>query len=181
LAILKKIRRKAGNYILNRKLKKTKRLKKLIGFESAKTVGVLFKTLNLQEFESIKQFLLYLNNLGIQVYALGFIDHKKIPDFYMLTKGLNYFTRKELNMYFIPKAITVDEFLYKQFDILVDLSVDDNFPLGYISNLSKARLKIGKMKNNRDCFDLMIDNSKNNTVSALIDHIKYYTEVITAN
>jgi hypothetical protein len=179
--VFKKLRIKIGKSILRRRLKKTKRAKKMIGFESAKNVGVVFKTTDKKEFDEIKQFLLFLNNIGIQVFALGFVDNKKVPDFYLLSKGMNYFTRKELSFYYLPKTSTAEEFIQKKFDILVDLSTDNNFPLSYICNLSKASFKIGKLINNRDCYDLMIDTSKSNTVSALVEHIKHYTAVFTMN
>jgi hypothetical protein len=179
LALFKKIRLKAGNYILRKKLKKTKRNKQMIGFEPAKTIGVLFKTLNRSEFEEIKKFLLHLTDSSKQVYALGFVDHKKIPDFYLLSKGMNYFSRKELSASFIPKSKAAEEFINKPIDILVDLSTDNNFPLYYISSLSKAHFKIGKMTDKRDCYDFMIDTRKTNTVAALIENIMHYTSVFT--
>ena len=181
MAVFRKLRLSIGNYLLNRRLKKVKREKRLIGFESAKSVGVLFKTLNRNEFEEIRKFLHFLSENNSKVYALGFVDHKKIPDFYLLSKGLNFFTRKELNIYFIPRSNSASEFIQKPLDILVDLSIDNNFPLYYLSCMSKAKLKIGKSSAKNDCYDLMFDTSKNNSVAALIEHIKHYTAVLTTS
>jgi hypothetical protein len=180
VALFKKIRIKVGNYFLNRRLRHLKRKRQLLGFEASSTVGVLFKTDNLLDFESVRKFLLYLHEKQNQVFAIGFIDNKKIPDYFLMKKGFNFFTRKELTFFFIPKSKVVDDFLEKQFDILIDLSTDNSFPLQYISSMSRSKFKIGRSANGSKCFDLMIDTEKNNKVDFLVEHIKHYTAILTA-
>lgn len=180
MSLFKKIRIQLGNYLLNRKLRHLKRKRKLYSFDAATTVGVLFKTDNLLDFETVRKFLLYLHEKQNQVFAIGFIDNKKIPDYFLMKKGFNFFTRKELNFFYKPNSKVVNDFLDKQFDILIDLSTDNCFPLHYISSLSQSKFKIGRSVNGTTCFDMMIDTEKNNKVDFLVEHIKHYTAILNA-
>jgi hypothetical protein len=150
----------------------------MFSFESSKVVGVVFKTDTQGDFEIVKRFLHFLSDQDNKVVAICFVDSKKVPDYYLLRKGFNFFSRNDLNFFFLPKAQFILDFIEKPLDMLIDLSVDDNFPLHYISSLSKAKFKIGKLKKGRNCFDVMIDNKKDNSVNSLIEHIKHYIPVL---
>lgn len=163
---------------MSRRLRNRKRKKVMFNFETSQSIGVVFKTDNQADFELVKKFLHFLNEQDNKVIALCFVDSKKVPDFYLLRKGFNFFSRSDLNFFFIPKTHFINDFIEKPFDILIDLSIDSNFPLHYISSLSKAKFKIGKLFSNKNSFDLMIDISRNNSVGALIEQIKHYIPVV---
>jgi hypothetical protein len=178
MILFKSIRQKIGNSILRRKLRNRKRTKSIFNFETSKNIGVVFKTDTQSDFELVKRFLHFLSDQDNKVVAVCFIDHKKVPDYYLLRKGFNFFSRAELSFFFVPKTTFILDFIDRPFDMLVDLSIDSNFPLYYISKLSKAKFKIGKQKNQQDQFDVMIDTTKNNTVESLIEQIKHYVPVL---
>lgn len=150
----------------------------MFSFETSKIVGVVFKTDTQSDFELVKRFLHFLSDQDNKVVALCFVDNKKVPDYYLLRKGFNFFSRNDLNFFFIPKTNFIADFIEKPIDMLIDLSIDDNFPLNYISSLSNAKFKIGKFQKERNCFDVMIDNKKDNSVETLIKHIKHYIPVL---
>lgn len=152
----------------------------LFNFETAQQIGVVFKTDTQSDFELVKRFLHFLSEQNNKIVALCYVDLKNVPDYYLLRKGFNFFSRNDLNLYFIPKSNFINDFIEKPFDILIDLSTDYNFPLHYISALSKAKYKIGRQQKLYPSFDLMIDISKNNNVESLIEHIKHYVPVLCA-
>jgi len=176
--LFKSIRRKIAMVILRRRSKYRKREKNISSFESSKVIGVVFKTDTQSDFEIVKQFLHFLSDQENKVVALCYVDSKKVPDFYLLRKGFNFFSRQDLNYFFLPKAQFILDFIEKPFDMLIDLSTDNNFPLFLISSLSKAKYKIGKLYKNVNCFDVMIDISKKNNVQSLIENIKHYIPVL---
>jgi hypothetical protein len=178
MILFKSIRQKIGNSILRRKLRNRKRKKGIFNFETSKNIGVVFKTDTQSDFELVKRFLQFLSDQDNKVVALCYVDSKKVPDYYLLRKGFNFFSRAELSYFFLPKNQVILDFVEKPFDILIDLSTDCNFPLYFISNLSIAKFKIGKQKKDQDQFDVMIDTTKNNTVEALIEQIKHYVPVL---
>ena len=178
MILFKNIRQRIGNSILRRKLRNRKRSKAIFNFSTSKNIGVIFKTDTQSDFELVKKFLQFLSDQDNKVVAVCYIDDKKVPDYYLLRKGFNFFSRAELSFFFVPRMPFILDFIDKPFDMLIDLSADSNFPLYYISKLSKAKFKIGKQKNQQDQFDVMIDTRKNNTVEALIAQIKHYVPVL---
>ncbi len=178
--MFKSIRKRIGRSIIVRKTRNRKREKNIYGFEEAKLIGVLFKTQNINEFNLIKDFLLYLRKFDCQVVALCYIDSKKIPDYYLLKKGFNFFTKNDLSFFYIPKSQLIEDFINQKFDILLDLSIDELIPIEYIVDLSRAKFKIGKLKKNNHLYDLMIDVSKNNTIESLIENMKYYIPIFAS-
>ncbi len=176
----KKTRQKIGSGILRRRLRNRKRSKNITNFENSQLIGVVFKTDVQSDFEIVKKFLHFLTEQNNKIVALCYVDTKKVPDYYLLRKGFNFFSRNDLSFFFLPKSQVILDFIDKPFDMLIDLSTDNNFPLHFISNLSKSKFKIGRLNNNNDnlCFDVMIDTSKGNSVESLIEHIKYYVPVL---
>jgi hypothetical protein len=178
VVLFKSIRKKIGKSILKRKLKNFRREKQLYSFGTSQIVGVLFKTNTQGDFEIVKKFLHFLSEQDNKVVALCFVDYKKVPDYYFLRKGFNFFSRSDLSTFLLPKTQFIVDFISKPFDILIDLSTEENFPLTYISSLSQAKLKVGKLHNGNNNFDVMIDTSKDNSVQSLIEQIKHYIPVL---
>ena len=178
MVFFKGIREKIGQMILRKKLRMRKRSKRICNFDTAQNIGVIFKTDSQSDFELVKHFLQFLSDHNNKVFALCFVDSKKVPDFYLLRKGFNFFSRAELSFFFIPKSQTIINFTEQNFDMLIDLSVDESFPVHYISAVSNAKLKLGKQKNSAEHIDIMIDVTKNNSVSQLIEGIKQYVPVL---
>lgn len=180
--MFKKIRVKIGESILRRKLRTRKRDRCIHDFRSARLIGVLFKTNNLTDFQHVKNFLHYLRDLDSKVIALCYIDSKKIPDYYLLVKGFNFFTRKSVNLFYIPTHPVVNDFIEQPLDMLIDLSVEDVFSIQYIGILSKAKFKIGiRQKRMEKYYDLMIDIGKDKSINNLIENIKTYIPILAGS
>lgn len=173
----KNIKCKIGHFYLNKRLKKLKRHVKAHNFKTAKTAGIIFNSPDEKSFEVIKEFLSFLSENELKVIALGYIPSKKVPENYLMRKGINFYSKSDLNWYFKPKNETVNQFANQEFDILFDLSIKNYFTVNYVGLLSKAQFKVGKQSDNA-YQDLLIDIKENNTVEYLIDQIKYYLNLI---
>jgi hypothetical protein len=169
---------KVGRYSLRKKLGNFKRVRESYNLETAKTAGILFNPTDQTSFEQIKQFLTYLGNYKIQIYVLGYIDDKTIPESFLFWKGINLFSRKELNWTMIPKTPVVTDFIDKPFDLLFDLSLTDHFPMEFIARLSKSKFKIGRFTEAHDSYDLMFELDENQKLEDFLDHIKKYINLI---
>lgn len=178
MEFLNTLKQKLGNRALNNKLRNFERQRRSYNFESAKTAGILFTPTDQVSFEQIKQFLNYLGNYKLQIYVLGYIDSKTIPESFLFWKGINLFSRKELGWTLIPKSHLVTDFIDKQFDLLFDLSMDDFFPVEYISRLSKSKFKVGRYTSGHRSFDLMFELNKTNKLEVYLDYIKHYLNLI---
>ena len=175
---MRNLKLNAGIRSLNKKLRQFKRIRESHNLETAKTAGILFTPTDQVSFEQIKQFLTYLGNYKLQIYVLGYIDAKTIPESFLFWKGINLFSRKELNWYLIPKTPVVTDFIDKPFDVLLDLSLDDFFPVEYIARLSKSKFKVGRFTENHNSYDLMFELEKGNSLDSYLEYIKKYLNLI---
>jgi hypothetical protein len=172
------LKQKIGIRVLNNKLRNFNRIRESHNFDSATTAGILFTPTDQVSFEQIKQFLNYLGTYKLQIYVLGYIDSKTIPESFLFWKGINLFSRKELGWMMIPKSTVVTDFIDKPFDLLFDLSMTDFFPVEYISRLSKSKFKIGRFTTSHDSFDLMFELDHSNKLDNYLEYIKHYLNLI---
>jgi hypothetical protein len=172
--LIAKIKTNIGRRILNAKLKKLNRKRAVFNFDNAKNTGIIFNATSEESYTITKEFVKFLETKGLKVERLGFVDNKELRDFYKQTNTAKYFSKKNLNWFGKPKNQYVDEFIEKDFDILIDLSLIDEYPIIYISSLSKAKFKVGRFSGKAEFLDFMIDISENPTHEFLISQIKRY-------
>lgn len=166
-----------GHYNLKKHLKSLNRQVKTHNFNTAKSAGILFSSPDDDSFRAIKDFLTFLSEKDLKVYALGYVPSKKIPQQFLLRKGINFYCKTDLNWYYKPKNEIIEQFVNREFDILFDLSLNDYFTVNYTGSLSKASFKIGVQKENA-YQDLVIDVNKNKSVEYLIEQIKHYLTLL---
>lgn len=178
MTFLQGIREKTGRYILKQKIRRSSRTKEFINLEDATRIGVIFHQTDYNSFESVQKFLKKLAEDGKQIFAIGFIEKKEIPQEYVLKKGFNFFCLKELNWYYKPEPVFVADFIERDFDLLINLSIDNVFPVDYIFALSNARFKAGKYTEGYEFADLSIDIKKSGDIDYLIMQISHYLSEI---
>ncbi len=177
--IIENIKRSVANYVLNKKLGKLKRDKKLVNLHNAGTIGILYNVSSQTTFQIVKTLVKELTSRQRQVMALGFVNRKSIPNYCIAANSGYHFNLRDLNWYGAPKNDYIHEFINKEFDILIDLSLDDVFVFKYISGLSRSKFKVGRHNDNYlDCFDLMIKMEPNVSLDALIEQVIHYLAII---
>lgn len=132
----------------------------------AKIIGVIYHP-------SQKEALNYLKNYfnREQVIFRGFCvfeeNSNPHPD-------ANSLTVKDLNFWGLPKAEAVHDFIETKFDILLNISLNQNLVLDYITSLSKARFKVGSSPNEKNYFDLNINIGEKQDVMFLVKQQIFY-------
>lgn len=172
------LRSKIGYYLLKSKVRTLDRKVQSVNLYSAKKAAVIFQPADQAAFEKVQKFIKLLNENGVSVTAVGYINEKKIPNIFLLRKGFLFYCLEDLNWYCKPAASFVNDFLNEPFDILIDLSLERNLPVDYLSYLSVASFKAGKHFENNHPFDLTIDVSKNNNIEYLIEQLQHYLSLI---
>ena len=172
--IFENLRYKISHVLLRKKVAKIKRQKMLFDFASAKYVGVLCSPKNEIDAANLKEFLSYLTQKGIKYSVVGYFDEKKIPENFLYMKDIEFITREDLNFLFIPENPIVKKFIDEPFDMLVNCSLVDYFPINYVAHLSMAKCKVGIMRKDETCYDLMIDITKNPTTEYFLENLEKY-------
>ena len=175
--MIRNIRTSVGSNNLRRKARHINRQKGIHNFSTARTAGILFTCSNEEDFNAVKDFKQFLENKNIRVDVLGYVHEKQVPDYYLLRTGFNFFCLKDLNWYQKPTRPFALDFSIRKFDILFNLSIEEYFPLKYLSGISPAAYKIGIFEEPGE-YDLMIGLQENNTVAYLVEQVKHYLSMI---
>ena len=169
----------AGNYFLSGEVKALHRDKMFMNMQDAKTVGIVFDATDNSHFELVKKYITYLRDLKKRVKAIGYYDQKNTPAMAYSKLEYDFFCRKDLNWCNVPNNIYAKNFMDDKFDILLDLNLNDLFPLRYISSLSKASLKVGKKsERNNSIFDMMIEAPEEKGLKYSLRNMDSYLSII---
>ena len=172
--ILESVRLQIARMLLRRKSARVKRQKTLFDFATAKYIGILCSPQDEITTGHLKVFLQRLAQKGTKYLVFGYFDGKDIPENFLYWKEMDFVTQKDLNFFFMPENKTVNKFIREPFDMLINCSIANYFPVEYIAQLSVAKCKVGIMREDESCYDLMIDIQKNRTVEYFLKNLDIY-------
>ena len=158
--LIDNIKAQIGARVLAGKYRNQTRVPVLCNINDAKSIGIIYNATEYVSFEIIRNLVKDLSQDARKVAVLGYVDSKKLIDHYLYRKGFDFFSKNELNWYSRPVSPVVEEFIKEPFDLLINLSLEDYFPIRYITALSPARFKTGRFSPDDVYLDLMIDIEK---------------------
>lgn len=174
-----KIRTLIGNYFLKEELSKTGRERKMTNLRDARKIGILYTLDDVPEYDTVSEFVSRLQHDHKEVKALGFVKNKNLVSRFLPKLSYDFFSAKDINWCFKPIHTKVKDFIEKEFDILIDLSMKDSLPLKFISGLSMAHCRVGRFSDeNTGCYDIMIDLNKPMSLNEYMLQIIHYLTVI---
>lgn len=181
MSILKNIKEGIANHLLKQEMKTRHRERKpnKFNFNDTKTVGILFDATNAEDFEIVKRYIAYLREYRKRVKAIGFFSTKEIPALTYSKLEYDFISRKELNWLGRPSSMVAKNFIEEEYDLLIDLNVQDHFPLKYIAALSKSAFKVGKYdENDVEIHDMMIDSDHTKTIKYFLRQVDIYIAML---
>jgi len=179
--MFKVIQKKIRNFFLQKELSKLNRDRRFVTLSQSKVVAVLFDATSPLDILTIKSFLKYLLNKGIDTHMLGYVQDRKMEPIHLATLHINYFNMQHLNFLGIPNTEIVSTFLSRDYDMLINLSVTNSFPTRYLSFKSNAFYKVGSYeKINQHHYDLMI-KLKILSLDFFTTNLIHYLELIDKN
>ena len=169
-----------GKFFLKRELKKLKRNKQNFSLDNAQTIGILYEYVNDDEFKVVEDLIHELQGLKKEVKVLSFIPGNNILEYIPQKLSVDYFQQKDLSWYLSPKSTYLSSFVEAQYDILIDLNLNNCFPLTYVAATSKAKYKVGIDKEGKmEILDLIIRPMKNGLKEG-IEEILHFLKVLKA-
>lgn len=167
-----RLKSKLANRVLNSRLNGVSRNKKVFNLDSAQTAGILWE---IEQEDSFLQIVGDLRSSGVKATGLCYFPLKKA----VIPEGINGFTRKQASWWLeIPKAKVAEDFIQQKFDVLIDLTGQNSFPVVFITALSNAAFKIGYAGNAVNYFDLNIEFGEQPETGQLARQIVYYLQRI---
>lgn len=177
--LINNIRLRAGKHALARELTRRHRTKKNCSLKSARSIGLLYYLEDEATYHTIEAFIQTLNDSKKKVRLICYTEAKIIPHYFIPKLAQDVITIKDLNWFRKPARGFVQEFISEEFDLLLDLTLKDYFPLHYIAAMSAASLKVGRFDEaNTDHYDLMIHASPETTLDEFISQIDHYLNML---
>ena len=162
---------------LQKELKATKKERKRVNFNSAKTIGLLFEATNTDNREACIAYAETLKERRKRVSLLGYFDSNQQNSNFVF----RHFNRKDFDWALRPSNEEVQEFIQQPFDLLINLDPVSKLHAEYIAALSKAHLRIGPSTPNTYSFDLMIDTSGSKDLQQFIQQMEFLLQKTNTN
>lgn len=149
----------------------------------ATKVGIVYLVEDEQMHNHVRNYVKKIKEeLGIvKVMALGYYDNKVLPHWLSSRLNFDQFTQKDLNWYRIPGGNTVQNFIAEEYEVLIDLTLEDRLPTQYIMARSRARFKVGRLSDqNKRFLDMMIDMAGSRSLPQLITQVDRYLLMVNS-
>jgi hypothetical protein len=175
LKIIQNIREKFAKSSLLQQVNELNRKQKQINLESARTVALLYYLPDEATYKAVELILSRLNEMNLKIRVVCYTDSKISPHYFIPKITQDIITGKDVNWRFQPQKPFVKEFIETEYDILIDLSLEDHLPLLYCAALSKAGLKVGRFQEDHQLFyDLMIHTATDETIDSFTTQVIHY-------
>ena len=178
--ILEEFRHKVARIYLRKRFAMVQRQRMMYDLSSAKYIGILCAPQDEACIVLLKEFLNTLSRKGIKYSVLGYFNKNKIPENFLYLTGMDFIIQKDLNLLLIPQNTSVDKFIQEPFDMLIDCSIPDYFPIEYIARLSLAKYKVGIFREGEPYYDLTVDITKNRTIEYFFKSLDMYLSNLTS-
>ncbi len=122
-------------------------------FTGMATVGILFDATDTAISQEALAFIKKLTKQAKTVVTLGFVNVKEMKE----ELPFDFFCKKDLDWLWRPKGGIPIQFKQQKFDLLINLSQTDCFPLEYLAVSIDANYKIGALTEYPNNYDLMLD------------------------
>lgn len=177
-----RIRSHIGHYYFRKELDRHRQHREMKNLADAKQIGIIYTLNDVPDYERVSAFVSQLQHDNKEVKALGFVRNKNLISRFLPKLSYDFFSRKDVNWFCRPIHKRVRDFIDKEFDLLIDLSTSDAFPLKYIAGLSNALCRVGKFsEENADYYDLMIDAGPAMTSDDFLGQVRHYLTIIQTN
>ena len=178
MEILDNIKKNIGQWVFQRDLKFNKRIKSVSNIDDAKSIGILYDATSEKQVKTVEPFVKYFFDLKKDVKALGFVNAKQLSYCHIPKLQYDFFYLKDLNWYYKPQNYIIQNFVKKEYDILINLCDSSVIPIKYLVASSLAHFKIGIHEDGFEIYDLMISLKEDKSIERLIKEIKHYINLI---
>ena len=177
--IFDRLRKYIADKQLRKELSNISREKGVVNLVDARSIGVLYNIHNEESYNQILSFLKTLKADQRTVIAMGFYNDKKLPTYLNQSVYNSIIYLKDLNWYLKPVNQYVTNFYKEKFDICLNISLEDHYPLHYMMAHSDSKLRVGKYSvTYQDYYDLMIKPDEGTSQQDFIENMMHYLKLI---
>ena len=178
MQFIEDFKQKVGKWVFQRELKTNKRTKEVCNLDNAQSIGILYDATSEEQIKMVKPFVSYFFDLKKDVKALGYVNSKQLSFHHTPKLQYDFFYQKDLNWFYKPQNYIIDNFVKKEYDILINLCDSNCIPIKYLVANSIAHFKIGQHEEGYEIYDLMISLKEDKGMEKLMHEIKHYINLI---
>lgn len=179
MKIVERFREYVAARQLARELREIRREKANIPLDQVKNIGVLYSIDNEETYNRILNFIKSIKTDQRSIIGMGLLNEKTVPTYINQTVYNSIINIKDLNWYLKPVNQYVNNFYNENFDLCINLSLEEHYPLHYIMAHCNARFKAGKYSERyKDCYDLLIKADDSMNQQDFISNMMHYLEMI---
>ena len=177
--MIQKIKRYFARYSYLQELAKVSRIRAVVNLDEAKKIAIIYTVYSEETYKKVEAFAQSLKQKDRYIHTLGFVPYKIAPLYIIPTLATDFFTSKDVNWFGKPVNAYVTDFLKRDFDILINLCLEENFTLQYISGLAKAKFKVGISGiRSVEYYDFIIDTKADVSLDDFISEVVHYLKII---
>jgi len=170
---INQIRLNTALYLLKRKAKDRTRRMKAINFDQVQSMAVIFLVDGPPSRKLIANFIQPFLLGGVICRVYGYIHKPDERYNYISDKTYTFFSEKDLNLFYQPREGVMDDFIDREWDLVLMATQNFHFPLKWMLKLSKGKFKVGPSGHYNDELDFMIEG-KELSSELIISEIKHY-------
>jgi hypothetical protein len=142
-------------------------------------MGIICQITDENSYKEMYDLFSKLHSPKRTVWLMGYIDEKNVPYYCLQQLSADFFSKKNLNWYGKPDFVQANDFINKDFDILIDFSRNNLAPLQYILTVSKAKLLTGANEYAQNLYDVFIKTENETDHLTLLKIIHNYLHKFT--
>lgn len=175
---IKDIRRRS----IIRDLKAAPREKKIDNIEEVHTIGVICRLSDEASWNILHHFAKVMENQGKTVHIMALLDSGQDLNF-VITHQNTYIcrTKSDFNVWGLPSDDSIEPFVSRHYDLLIDTIGDENFFAQYVALRTQANLKVAYATPSEDpteVFDLIIRGDGHVELKGFFNNIIEYLSMI---
>lgn len=155
---------KLKKYILHKKIdaRKPNKDREIVSLEKSNDIGILCEITDEDSYKAIFKIFSNLQQDGRNVHLIGYIDEKFVPFYCLQQLSADYFCKKQLNWYGEPHMVQIQDFINRDFDILLDFNYRYHTPIDYIMSTCSAKFIVGSCSDYEHVYDLLLQTENGN-------------------
>ena len=155
---------KIKNYFLHKRLEANTpdKEREICSLARATTIGMLCEITDEDSYKAIFRIFTQLQQTGKVVHLIGYIDEKFVPFYCLQQLSADYFCQKQLTWCGEPNMVQVQDFIKRDFDILLDFNYRYHAPIEAILTTAHSKFIIGSCEDYQDLYDLTLQTEIGN-------------------
>ncbi|MFC2090881.1 DUF6913 domain-containing protein [Bacteroidota bacterium] len=169
-----------GYQVIKRRKKNIQRDKGVQNFDTANSAVIVFDTEIPDSCRKIKEFVKFLKSNDIKTGVIGLVAQKETPEDLLEWQNFKFLTKRDITFYGKPKKDVLENFFNLEPELLFVISFKHNITIEFLTQLSKAKFKVGCFKEEENDLDLMIKPLEPECkVGFFLDQVKHYVKILT--